>query len=176
MHPDAAIIERQATPTLSARPRRRRSHHAQHIVVNLTSLIDVTFLLLIYFMVATDFRTREQVFRMDLPERRAAGRGADPFALDQQPLRIEVDSSEFAARAYRLRLDGPYRQPTSYDELLQILRSYQINDANTGGLFAPDHPIVIVPTATTRWEHAVEVLNAAARARYTNITFAPPAS
>jgi hypothetical protein len=44
-----------------------------------------------------------------------------------------------------------------------------------GGMFEADHPIIIEPTATTRWEHAMEAFNAAVRARYTNVTFAPPA-
>ena len=46
---------------------------------------------------------------------------------------------------------------------------------SVGGLFEADHPIIIEPTGTTRWEHAMEAFNAAVRARYTNVTFAPPA-
>ena len=37
--------------------------------LNLTSMIDVVFLLLIYFMVATEFKTAEESFPMDLPMR-----------------------------------------------------------------------------------------------------------
>ena len=44
--------------------RKRRSFT---IGLNLTSMIDVVFLLLIYFMVATEFRRAEASFPMDLP-------------------------------------------------------------------------------------------------------------
>jgi hypothetical protein len=40
-------------------------------------------------------------------------------------------------------------------------------------MYEPDHPIIIEPSSRTRWEHVVDALNAAARARYTNVTFAP---
>ena len=48
----------------------------QEVDVNLTPLIDVVFLLLIFFMVSTTF-TRETHLSIDLPE---AGSAADPVA------------------------------------------------------------------------------------------------
>ena len=53
----------------TSKPRSSRSVRSSSIGVNLASMIDVVFLLLIYFMVATDFRPGEQVFRLDLPQR-----------------------------------------------------------------------------------------------------------
>ena len=162
------IDEENDAPT-----RMRRSRAKPRLNVNLTSLIDVTFLLLIYFMVATSMSMGEEAYRMDLPDRSAAGAQGDPFSLDQEPLRIEVTSSGRNFDDYHLAIDGPYPQPKSFDELFVYLRKSQINDANAGGtvLFAPDHPIVIQPRRGTRWEHAIEAFNAAARARYINIPF-----
>lgn len=177
MHDDPNAMDGRDPEPEVERPRRRRVHRAKRIVVNLTSLIDVTFLLLIYFMVATDFKTREQVFRMDLPERRSAsGGGGDPFKLDEQPLRIAVSSIGTDARRCTIRVEGPYPQPDSFEALFEFLREKRMSGAASGGgLFAADHPIIIQPTATTSWEHAMEAFNAAARARYTNINFAKPA-
>ena len=73
-------------------PARRRRRAATQIGLNLTSMIDVVFLLLVYFMVATDFKKAEEVYRLDLPER-VEGVSADPFELDDEPLRIIVRSS-----------------------------------------------------------------------------------
>lgn len=140
---------------------------------NLTAMIDVVFLLLIYFMVATDFKVGEEIYRMDLPERNQSNQERDPFDLDDEPLRISVASSGFGVLRYRLSIEGPYPQPDDFEQLFQFLRDRQINEFTSGGMFDIDHPIIILPTRTTRWEHAIEAFNAAARARYTNVIFAP---
>lgn len=153
--------------------RRRKRRGGVTLSLSMTPMIDVVFLLLIYFMVATDFRMGEEVFRMDVPGGEAQ---RDPFTLDEEPLRINVVSTGISPEQYRLNLDGPYPQPATFEELYEFLNSRQVNESNTmsGALFAPAHPILIQPTRRTRWEHAIEAFNAAARAKYTNITFATP--
>jgi len=173
--------EHQALPE----PRReKRRHGVVGLQVNLTSLIDVTFLLLVYFMVATSFASTERIYRMDLPDRTGAG-GLDAFELIEEPLRISVMSTGLSPSMYQLTIEGPYPQPPSFEALADYLLRAQVGSAegdggagggNGGGeLFEADHPIIIQPTRSTRWEHAIEAFNAAARARYTNVTFAKPA-
>ncbi len=156
---------------LSRRHRRRPPGHAR-LSLNLTAMIDVVFLLLVYFMVATDFKAGEEVYKMDLPERRAAKPPADPFDLDEEPLRVVISTRGRLRTAYRISIDGPYPQPESFEELFDFLRQRRIGPDTATGLFEPDHPIVIAPARATRWEHAMEAFNAAARARYSNVTFA----
>ncbi len=157
-------------------PRRRRFDRAR-VNVNLTSLIDVTFLLLIYFMVATSMTGAEEGYRMDLPGRSGAA-AIDPFKLDEEPLRISITSTGLGPTMYRISIDGPYPQPATFQDLYAFLNSAQVNPINAasggGSLFTPAHPIIIQPTRHTRWEHAIEALNAAVRAHYTNVTFAKP--
>ena len=50
-----------------------------------------------------------------------------------------------------------------------------MREETKGGLFLPEHPIIIEPTTTTKWQHVLEAFNAAARARYTNVTLGAPA-
>lgn len=150
---------------------RRRKPRPMRLKINVTSLIDVTFLLLVYFMIATSFTASEEAYRTDIPNRAGAGAG-DPFKLDQEPLRITVTSTGLAPDMYRLRIEGPYAQPATFDDLYDFLSSRQVRPDTTGGLFERDHPIIIQPARTSRWEHAMEAFNAAARARYTNVTFA----
>ena len=169
--PMPAYLERLAEQP--QRMMRRRKRSPMLLKINVTSLIDVTFLLLVYFMVATSFTGSEEVYRTDIPRREGAG-SADPFELDDEPLRITVTSTGLAPDMYRLSIDGPYAQPTTFEGLHGFLSANQARSDTSGGLFEPDHPIVVQPTRTTRWDHAMEAFNAAARARYTNVTFAKP--
>ncbi len=165
-----------APPDAGHHPPRRlvRGRGRARIALNLTAMIDVVVLLLIYFMVATEFKLGEEIYRLDLPPRQQARQQRDPFELDEEPLRIEVVTSGPGAGAYRLKIEGPYSQPATFEALFEFLRQRRIDEHAVGGLFEPDHPIVIVPSRTTRWEHVIETFNAPARARYTNVTFAKP--
>jgi len=152
----------------------RRPRGPAKLSLSMTSMIDVVFLLLIYFLVATDFRLGEEVYRLDLPDRTGAG-SPDPFELDNEPLRISVMSTGLSASMYRLTIEGPYPQPESFEKLFEFLDQTMVGRVESGALFEADHPIIIQPSRSTRWEHAIEAFNAAARARYTNVTFAKPA-
>lgn len=165
---DIGFAEPPAARGASARRRRRLER--PRIALNLTAMIDVTFLLLVYFMTATQFRLGEEVYRLDLPERGAAARPSDPFELDTEPLRIKVATLGAGLRAYSLRIEGPYRQPRTFEDLHDFLDERRIDASAPRGLFEPDHPIIIQPTRTTAWQHAMGAFNAAARARYTNVT------
>ena len=147
---------------------RRRSR--PQLALNLTAMIDVVFLLLIYFLAATEFKLGEEVYRLDLPRRGAA----DPFALPREPLRIVV-ASIAGDSSYVLQLSGAAVTPRTFQELFEFLKQARRTSGSLDGLFEPDHPILIEPTSTARWEHVMEAFNAAARARYTNVTFAPAA-
>jgi biopolymer transport protein ExbD len=144
------------------------------INLNLTAMIDVTFLLLIYFLVATEFKLGEEVYRLDLPERMPSQLDRDPFELDVEPLRIEVMTTGIGPRAVTLRLDGPYPQPRSFDELARFLNQRRISEATPGGMFQPDHPVIVRPASATRWEHVIEAFNTVVKSGYTNVTFARP--
>jgi biopolymer transport protein ExbD len=164
--PGEAVIEH-------TRVRQRHGRGRSRIGLNLTAMIDVVFLLLVYFMAATEFKLGEEIYRLDLPQR---GASADPFDLPRDPLRVAVASTGPRAgpASYVIRIPGAHTQPQTFEELYEFLHQSRRSRAAVGGLFEPDHPIVIEPAGTTRWEHAMEAFNAAARARYTNVTFAGP--
>ncbi len=154
--------------------RRRRGRERSPMSLNLVAMIDVVFLLLIYFMTATEFKLGEEIYRLDLPQRLPSAQVLDPFELDEDPLRISVATTGLDEDNYRIQLSGPYAQPVTFEELFDFLEQRRISLHAQDGLFLPDHPIIVEPTRTTRWEHAMQVFNAAARARYTNLTFAKP--
>ncbi|MDG2030140.1 MAG: biopolymer transporter ExbD [Phycisphaerales bacterium] len=142
--------------------------------LNITPMIDVVFQLLIYFLVATNFALGEQVFRLDLPDRGGVSSNRDPFELDEEPLRIRVRSSGEDGQVIALSIEGPYPQP----EDLEDLENYLARSLERSGsaLFMDDHPVVIVPGPDTRWEHVVATFNAAVRAGFRSVVFAPPES
>ena len=150
--------------------RTRRHRERPTIALNLTSMIDVVFLLLVYFMVATQFKLGEEVYRLDIPDRRAAQQTRDPFELDEEPLRVRVATIGRLPGDYQVRLEGPYPQPGSFAELSAFARERAIVDGLPGGLFPPDHPIIIEPTSSTTWQHAMLAFNAIATNGYTNVT------
>ncbi len=131
----------------------------------ITPMIDVTFLLLIYFLLTTNFSVDEKQYRTTLaPEERAST--SEEIALEQDPLRIRLS----AGRPPRLL--GPYRQPTSELDLEQFLSDALAMEGRTDALFRSDHPILVLPDSDVPWEHVVVVFDAIVRSGYTSVGFA----
>ena len=74
------------------RHKRRSRRRAERLSINLTSMIDVTFLLLVYFLVSTVLARPEDLLTSSIQTRDADSAGAE---IDFQPQIIEV-----------IRLDG----------------------------------------------------------------------
>jgi biopolymer transport protein ExbD len=140
------------------------------IGLNLTAMIDVVFLLLIYFMVATEFKTAEESFPMDLPMRNHG----QTITLDNKPLVVIVESAGGNEADLRIRLEGPWEPIVSVEDLTKFLRVNKAGTFGSSGLFAETHPILIKPNSETRWDHAIAAYNAVARANYVNITLDEP--
>jgi biopolymer transport protein ExbD len=155
-HGEAKAISRRGRPRIS---------------LNLTPMIDVVFQLLVYFLVSTNFARGEQVYRVDLPSR-SEGAAADPFTLDEEPLRVELSPSSDGLVS--IRIPGPWPQPADFEALYEFLDGRRLDGENPAGLFATDHPIVIDPAPSVRWDRTVDAFNAAVRAGYERVSFAEP--
>jgi biopolymer transport protein ExbD len=147
-----------------------RARITKTIGLNLTSMIDVVFLLLVYFMVATEFKTAEESYPMDLPLRQ----GGQVVLLDNEPLVILIETLGPGLQDISIRLEGPWEPVASLQGLSAFLRANQVSSISMGGLFASSHPIRIRPSENTRWEHAVSAYNVVVDANYTNITLDDP--
>lgn len=166
--PEPAETEELDRSIRDARARRRAFRMTQP---NLTSMIDVTFLLLIAFVCATKVLPREGLLRADMTERGGTGMAADALALDETPLRIEIARE---AGATRIRVVAPTPQPSDAEQLGAILASRRYGPQNPGGLFSADQPIELAPTKDTPWDDTVAAFNAVTRAGYTRVGFARP--
>lgn len=171
--PDARILGR-STPRparANATRKRRLARLGSGSRLNLTAMIDVVFLLLVFFIATTRFVSNEDVLRMDLPPRTvveasSTAAAPDPFAYIEDALHIQVENGG------RVRAGAPVSAATDARELRGMLEAARRDSANPAGSLPVAFPIVIEPAVGATWQDAIEVLNAAAGAGYTNVSFA----
>ena len=149
--------------TVTTIPRRPRPRFN----VGMTSMIDVVFLLLIYFMVATDFRSSEAVYQLDLPP--TANEAAAALIPHEPPLVITVHTT--AAGEAQISIGPPWNIAGSCSELTTFLDRSRAASFTSAGLFHGDHPIHIAPHDDVAWSHVVDVFDAVARLGFTNVGF-----
>lgn len=146
-------------------PRMKRNLPQAKMQLNLTSMIDVIFQLLIYFVITANFTMDEGVLTARLPQEGNAPQ-EQTLTPPNPPLFITIASAGVAD--YRLQLEGFPETPNNFVGLYELLRSLAV-----AGTFDPEKkPIVIKPDAQVRWQHVVNAFNAAIGARYKNVSFA----
>ena len=132
---------------------RLQTYNKEEPTVDLTSLIDVVFLLLIFFMVSTTFE-RESVLKVDLPEASAvADREEIPDTLE-------------------LVIDGDGRM---------FLNDQRLLDSNPGTIRAAmeqmagerrDMPLILRADRLTPHHHVVTAMDVAAQMGFVNLSIA----
>lgn len=172
--------------SIADRLMRRRRRRPAFVGVPLTAMIDIVFLLLLYFLLSMQSRPREAIFALDLQIDQDESSteetvDTDPFALQEPPMVIVVGSTGVGRDACTLDVRpiiasaGP--PPRSIAELRPYLRSLRASDDGSTGLFRDSQTVIIQSSdATTRWEHVMGVYSAARQAGLTQITFEEPTS
>ena len=123
---------------MNLRPRRR-----EELDINLTPLIDVVFLLLIFFMVSTTFR-KEAELEIDLPQA-----SEEPASIEPRQLTISIDAQ---GRYYVNETALPDDQPgTLRKALLEVTGDKR------------DLPVTIRADGRTSHQAVVRVLDVAAQ-------------
>jgi biopolymer transport protein ExbD len=135
-----------------------RRQHREEVSINLTPLIDVVFLLLIFFMVSTTF-TRETQLSIDLPE-------AEGQVKESTEEQIEILIDE--AGQYRVNGQG------LVDARMRTLQAaiYKISAGDT------TMPMIITADAQAAHEDVVRAMDAAGQMGFVHlsITTRQPAS
>ena len=131
----------------------------EEVSINLTPLIDIVFLLLIFFMVSTTFQ-RETELEIALPEASAKTKVTEVASA----VVLEIDSDG----VYRLgiRADGEWSEviSVSADKLSETLDGISTKHETT--------TLIIKADAKTRHQAVVRALDAAQRAGLKKIKFA----
>ena len=124
--------------------------HREEVGINLTPLIDVVFLLLIFFMVSTTF-TRETQLSIDLPEATGSARENT-----QQQVEILVDE----AGNYRVNGQG------LVDNRMRTLQAaiYKISAGDT------TLPMVITADADAAHQYVVRAMDAAGQMGFVHLS------
>lgn len=129
--------------------------------LNLTSMIDVIFLLLVYFVVTANFATGEGVLTTKLPAN--AGQNAHPIEMPPvMPLRVYLYAN--GNDGYRIRVVGTAQQPQTLGELATQLTTLHQS-------MRDEDPLIIQPVGKVKWEHVLGAFNAAVKAKFKNVQF-----
>jgi biopolymer transport protein ExbD len=159
--------------TVHHTPLNRKSRRPGQVgQLNLTSMIDVIFLLLIYFVVTSNFRVDEGVLTATLPQGEAQPQAS--VELPPQKLEVLITAGNIDDTEVLIRIGSQHY--ASFSELRQDLagKLYDPDAGQLGGLYEADNPIVIQPGTNVRWQHVADAFNACIAARYTNVSFAKP--
>lgn len=127
-----------------------RRQSKQYDDINLTPLIDVVFLLLIFFMVSTTF-TKDTHLKVDLPE--AEGQQAA-----QMVEKIEV----------MISADGNYA--VNGESLVNSQMKTLLTAIEVKGQGNKDLPFVITADANVAYEKVIQVMDAAGRLGYAKLS------
>jgi biopolymer transport protein ExbD len=146
--------------------KRRRRRRRLGTTVNIAPMIDVSFLLLIFFLVTTTFERAEGILSSNMPKEQG---DQASIALPISPIVVRIQKTGTKHDDFSIRIDRFNEVPQSFDALPEFLRGL----FTTPG-FDEETPIVIVASDNVPWDHVVACWNAVVRAGSTKIAFAEP--
>lgn len=153
-------------------PRKKKPSLPPKYMPNVTALIDVLFLLLLFFLLSSKFRVEEGAIPGTLPTM-GQSIGSESASEMQPPIRISVNPSGENNDAAFYEIQGLALQIMDADDLFARLsakaQSYSDKDLEKV-------PVIIRARGDTRWGYVVEAFNQAARARFKSVAFAPVGS
>jgi len=120
-------------------------------------MVDVVFVLMLFFMASAGQQVTENELNIALPSGQSSSNNPNP------PIPIIIDISAEGQVTMAKQSFG-----TPADKKLDALRDWLKNAREQ---FGGDDPVIIRPTPETRHERIIDVLNAAAAAGVTKLSF-----
>jgi len=146
---------------VSLRRRRGNGQPKKPMQPPLTPMIDVTFQLLIFFLLACQFRYTEGQIQATLPA--VAGPESIPSP-KVDPISVTLSpAGDGSGVLIEVAGAGTTGSATELHGMLVQLRER----------FSDEVPVLIKPTSRVWWNHVVDAFNQAVRAKFKNIAFAP---
>ena len=120
-------------------------------------MVDVVFVLLLFFMACAGEKTQEGYFDIGLPSRSEAEPGKVP------PIPIVVDVDALG----NVFVNGEQKSTSAKDRELKALEEFLASAARN----SPNDPVIIRPVMEARHERVVDVLNVCRLARVAKLSF-----
>ncbi len=161
--PGISLLDQMSPSLAQAVARSRRRHRTGTVIaINLAPMIDVTFLLMIFFLVTTTFERAEGLLSSKMPKE-----GAASVALPLTPIVVRLTPTGDAG--VLIRVDQLKSTPTDFRELALLLKELQKKPG-----FDAKTPVVIASEREVAWDHVVNAWNAALSAGCTRVAFGQP--
>jgi len=142
--------------------RKKRERPKPKMQPPMAPMIDVTFQLLLFFLLATTFRQAEGNLPGTLPDQGGIAAAGQEFPL--RPIRIVITPTGVAN-------DGAVWQIGS-SAIATAKELYDNLAAQQSTLGTKDVPVVIQPRSDVRWQYVIEAFNQSVRCKFKNIGFA----
>jgi len=123
----------------------------ENVEINLASLIDVVFILLLFFVVSTTFN-RETQLKVDLPE---AASGTPPEQSEQKQLEVLIDANGGYS------VNGQALHESNLDNLMRALRKESAGDSHL--------PLIISADAKTPHQAVITAMDAAGKLGFAHL-------
>ncbi len=160
--PEVEVPEEQIVHHVSNRKKRKKGVGGEDMQLQMTSMIDVVFLLLIYFVITANFTIDEGTLLATMPGNSSQDRPEDKL---DPPINIDLTSADDGV-TYSIVVNGQ-RINNATD-----LAGFMKNRVATAQM-AKDDIVQIKPQGVVRWQHVVNVFNACVSAELENVGFAP---
>lgn len=144
--------------------RKKRRVNDDEMELQLTSMIDVIFQLLIYFVITANFVIDEGTIKATMPGQSAP---TEIVEVEDPPVYIDLVTADDGV-TYSLRVDQKIVRGGA-SELHGYLEGMLKNN-----IIEHDTSVQIRPQANVRWQHVVNVFNACARSDLEKVGFATP--
>ncbi len=143
----------------------RKKHASTAIQPPLTPMIDIVFQLLLFFLLACQFRADEGQIAANLPD--ISGPPPKTISVDHIDITLRAaGTDDLGVLITVLYTDAPLTTAEElYNYLMQMKHRY--------GEKADEVPVTIKPLGNVRWNHVVNAFNQAIRADYKKIGFKP---
>jgi biopolymer transport protein ExbD len=147
---------------------RRRRRSARPIRLLMVPLIDIVFLLLVFFLVTASFRAREGFLPAELPRQSSASR-----QMELEPLAVQLYSLSEDSCRIQIGMEEPFVVSAGPAEGGGFsLLSREISTVLSRQGRNPDDPVKLIPARGTKWDHVVKAYDAMWQLNLNNIIFA----
>jgi biopolymer transport protein ExbD len=145
-------------------------------------MIDVVFLLLIFFLVGAKIRAPEEKIKLYLPKDRGPGTVTEPWDLVEVRIRLEWLEEEGRCSLKVLDEECPYRRVydrrtrkreiiPNWDHFQAMMADFQ---QSYGGVNPKGLPVILDAKANVPWKHVVSTVAHLRNAGVRDITFSSP--